>query len=170
LLEPSQVSPGRLLRDGARALAWALLFFALIAPPFVFGFRYWFGLEGTPKVRAMFPSFDAVFGQILVIALPEEAFFRGYVQTRLDRVFSARKLRILGADLGFAIPLTSLLFAIGHLLTLPNPGRLAVFFPSLLFGFLRVRTGGIGAPVAFHVMCNLLSGALARGYGLGTGG
>ncbi|MFI5301533.1 MAG: type II CAAX prenyl endopeptidase Rce1 family protein, partial [Polyangiales bacterium] len=50
-----------------------------------------------------------------------------------------------------------------HLATVHDPARLAVFFPSLLFGWMRARTGGIGAGIAFHAACNLLSDGLARG-------
>ena len=46
------------------------------------------------------------------------------------------------------------------------PTRLAVFFPALLFGWLRARTGGIGASVCFHMLCNVYSQVLGRGYGL----
>ena len=35
-------------------------------------------------------------------------------------------------------------FALGHVATEVHPNRLAVFFPSLLFGYLRTRRGGIG--------------------------
>jgi membrane protease YdiL (CAAX protease family) len=45
------------------------------------------------------------------------------------------------------------------------PARLAVFFPALLFGWLRARTGGIGASVCFHAICNVYSQLLGRGYG-----
>jgi hypothetical protein len=31
---------------------------------------------------------------------------------------------------------------------------------------MRARTGGIGAGVLFHAMCNLFSAMLGRGYGL----
>ena len=56
--------------------------------------------------------------------------------------------------------------AIGHLLTEVNPNRLAVFFPALVFGWLRSRTRGIGAGVVFHALCNLYASYLARSYGL----
>jgi membrane protease YdiL (CAAX protease family) len=62
--------------------------------------------------------------------------------------------------------MTSAIFAVGHLLTEPNPSRLAVFFPSLLFGWMRARTGGIGASVLFHAACNLFVSFLAHGFGL----
>jgi membrane protease YdiL (CAAX protease family) len=50
--------------------------------------------------------------------------------------------------------------------TVPLPTRLAVFFPALLFGWLRARTGGIGASLTFHMLCNVYSQALGRGYGM----
>ena len=61
---------------------------------------------------------------------------------------------------------TSAVFALGHLATVPEPARLAVFFPSLAFGWLRARTGGIGAGVLYHASCNLFASFLGRGYGL----
>ena len=51
------------------------------------------------------------------------------------------------------------------ILLFADPARLAVFFPSLLFGWMRSRTRGIGAGVAFHAMCNIFSETLMRGYG-----
>ena len=48
----------------------------------------------------------------------------------------------------------------------PLPARLAVFFPALLFGWLRARTGGIGASVCLHAICNVYSQMLGRGYGV----
>jgi membrane protease YdiL (CAAX protease family) len=59
-----------------------------------------------------------------------------------------------------------MIFAAGHLATVQVPARLAVFFPALLFGWLRARTGGVGASVFFHATCNLYSLVLGRGYGL----
>jgi membrane protease YdiL (CAAX protease family) len=73
---------------------------------------------------------------------------------------------VAGVRFGPGLLLTSAIFAAGHLLTELNPGRLAVFFPSLLFGLLRARTGGIGASLLFHAMCNVLSWYLLHGYGL----
>jgi membrane protease YdiL (CAAX protease family) len=104
-------------------------------------------------------------GQLLVIALPEEAFYRGYLQTSLERELN-KSISILGARVGLGLVLTSAIFAVGHLLTELSPARLAVFFPSLVFGFLRARSGGIGASLLFHAMCNLFSAYLLRSYGL----
>jgi membrane protease YdiL (CAAX protease family) len=46
------------------------------------------------------------------------------------------------------------LFAVGHLAEF-RPWRLAVFFPSILFGFMRERTGTIASSTCFHALCNL---------------
>ena len=163
LFERNPLDPRRIGRDVAHATGWALGAFALIALPFFYGFRPWFGLRSPWSWRAALPDLDAILGQLLVIALPEEAFYRGYVQSGLERRWG-RSIRVLGMPVTTANVATSAVFAVGHLLTIPNPARLAVFFPSLLFGALRTRTGGIGAGVLLHALANLLSGAVARGY------
>lgn len=101
--------------------------------------------------------------QVGVVALPEEYFFRGYIQTKLERAWPARR-RWLGGGIGRALIVTSLLFALGHVLVDFNPLRFAVFFPSLAFGWMRSATGSILAPVLFHAASNLVSDVLHRGY------
>ena len=165
LLEPVAVEPRRGARDAARALGWVLLLVALVYPLFWLGYRFYWHAS-TPFVLRWPPKLlDEVAGQLLVTALPEEAFFRGYLQTSLDLTWPPR-WRVLGATLGPGWLVSAAIFAVGHLLTVPSPARLAVFFPALLFGWLRARTGGIGAGVVFHAACNLFSATLARGYGL----
>jgi membrane protease YdiL (CAAX protease family) len=99
--------------------------------------------------------------------LPEEAFFRGYLQTELETALPPKR-KLFGAGIGLALLLTSALFAFGHLATDLHVNRLGVFFPSLLFGWLRTRTGGIGASVLFHAACNVFASFLAESYGLGA--
>ena len=166
LAEPEPLEIGRIVKDSLKALGWALLFAAIFFPPFFFGFRLWWGVDqlsfGLPADFS-----GKVMGQLLVIALPEEAFFRGYLQSALDGAWAHKRRRILGAEVGPGLILSCAIFAVGHMLTIPHPSRLAVFFPALLFGWLRARTGGIGAGVLFHAMCNLYSGLLWQGFGLG---
>ncbi|WP_437632547.1 myxosortase MrtC [Sorangium sp. So ce854] len=163
ILEPAPLSAARLARDGLRAAAWAALIAVIVFPPFWLGYRLYWGAASPFVLRP--PSVDEIAAQLLVVALPEEAFFRGYLQSALDRVFPPR-FRALGARLGPAWLISSAIFAVGHVLTIQHPARLAVFFPALVFGWLRARTGGIGAPLLFHAACNLFSLTLARGYGL----
>ena len=47
---------------------------------------------------------------------------------------------------------------------IPNPQRLAVFFPALLFGWMRARTGSIAAGALYHALCNVLADTLHVSY------
>ncbi len=101
--------------------------------------------------------------QLLVVALPEEALFRGYVQTRLSERWPSG--RFLGAPIDVrALVLQAALFAALHFASIPSPARLAVFFPALLFGWMRARRGGIGAAMLFHALSNVLAEVLERGW------
>lgn len=166
LLEPEPIDARRMLVSAAKALGWTLLSCAVFFPPFWLGYVLWWQPE-LPFVPAPPPSLsDDVLGQLLVIALPEEAFYRGYLQTAFDRAWAPR-WRVLGARIGPGLLVASALFAVGHVLTDVKPDRLAVFFPALVFGWLRARTGSIGAPLLFHAACNLFASYLARSYGYG---
>ncbi|HMC95339.1 MAG TPA: CPBP family intramembrane glutamic endopeptidase [Polyangia bacterium] len=101
--------------------------------------------------------------QLVVVAIPEELFFRGYLMERLERVWAPTR-RLAGAPVGLALVVSSALFALGHLLVVPNPQRLAVFFPALVFGWMRSRTGSIAAGATFHALCNVVSDVLHTGY------
>ncbi|HEX3771373.1 MAG TPA: MrtC family glutamic-type intramembrane protease [Polyangiaceae bacterium] len=165
------VIPGRLdlpatLRAAGRALGWAFGLAAVVAVPFFFLWRAWWhpSLTFSLTMKPLEVANEAL-GQVLVIALPEEAFYRGYLQSRLDEVWTPR-WNVLGAEVGPGVVAASAIFAVGHLATVQLPTRLAVFVPALFFGWLRARTGGIGASVFFHATCNLYSMVLGRGYGL----
>lgn len=163
LTEAEPISVARIVGDGAKALAWALAIAVVVFPLFWVGYTYYWETGAfAPQVPADFA--DRVLGQLLVVALPEEAFYRGYLQTALEDAWHDRKRRVLGVELGLGWLASAAIFAVGHLLTIPHPARLAVFFPALLFGWLRARTGGIGAGVALHAMSNLLSAFLADAY------
>jgi membrane protease YdiL (CAAX protease family) len=167
LLEPQPLDFRRIARDTARALGVALVACAIVFPVFTLGWL-WFWQPEAPFRPAFGRSlWDDGLGHLLVIALPEEAFFRGYLQTELETALPPKR-KLFGAGFGLAIVLTSALFALGHVATELHVNRLAVFFPSLLFGWLRARTGGIGASVLFHAACNVFASFLAESYGLGA--
>jgi membrane protease YdiL (CAAX protease family) len=168
----------RLTRRALRAALVGALALLIVAPAYTAGFVLWH----QPAVpfdlhRALFltdsgvPSaafVDLALGHLLVVALPEEAFFRGYLQSALDRRWSPR-VTLWGAHLGPSLVISSAIFALGHFLSIPDVGRFAVFFPALLFGWLRARTGGIGAPVVCHALCNVYVIVLGAGFGLRLG-
>jgi membrane protease YdiL (CAAX protease family) len=169
LVIPGRLRLGALLRGAGIACAWGIGVAAVVAVPFFFGWHAWW-LRAMPRLTfslAVRPidAADEVLAQMLVIALPEEAFYRGYLQSRLDDAWPPR-WRVLGARVGPGLLVGAAIFALGHVVTVHLPTRLAVFFPALLFGWLRARTGGIGASVCFHTICNLYSQVLGRGYGV----
>ena len=101
--------------------------------------------------------------QLLVVALPEELFYRGWMQTRWAATAPQRGITVLGARLGAGFVWTQALFALGHLVV-PAPWRLATFLPGLLFGWVRARTGSLAAPVLVHALSNLFIATLERSF------
>ncbi len=107
-------------------------------------------------------------GQLLVthtlgVALPEETFYRGYLQPRLEALWPPRH-RVLGTASGLGAVAAAALFALGHFLGEWNPLRLGPFFPALVFAWLRRRTGTVTGAVAFHAACNVFGELLFALY------
>jgi len=140
-------------------LAAALM--AIAFPPYILAYKWWFGRE---VFHFALPStfWQEVVGNLFLVALPEEAFYRGYMQTRLDGIFKGR-INVLGAKVGWAVVITAALFAAGHLVEF-RADKLGTFFPGLVFGWLRARTGSIGGGIAFHAACNIWAQMLRYGY------
>jgi len=102
---------------------------------------------------------------VFFVAIPEEFFYRGYVQTRLDEAFPPR-WRLFGAKVGLGWLLTCVIFAFGHSLVQFPWWHFAIFFPSLVFGWMRARTGDIVAGAVFHAWANITVGTLDALYGI----
>lgn len=151
------------LPSALREIGVALGVAAVIFPPFSVGFYLWHG-AAHPFRWNLPPDFASfVAAQLVVVALPEEVFFRGWVQTRLHDAFAPR--RVLGAWLHPGVLIAqSVLFAIVHVFAEPHPARLAVFFPGLVFAWLRGWRGGVGAAIVFHAISNVFSELLVRGW------
>ena len=152
-------------------VALALGLFAVVAPLFVLGYEAWLGHllarapGGPPPGLAFHPRVPPGYGwsnvvdEVFVTALPEEFFYRGWMQTRLKRVWPGGA-HVAGVVVGPAFLLTAGLFAVGHL-AIFQASRLAVFFPALLFGWLRERSGTVVGSTLFHAACNILSKVVA---------
>lgn len=175
------------LRTDPLGLNLAVLgvFAALTLPAFVVGFFLFYGHVCTIPANAATRAFGSLcrhwlgptggslrlppqflvlaFSQLVVVAIPEELFFRGYLLERLERVWPPTH-RLLGAPVGAALLVSSILFAVGHVVVVPNPQRLAVFFPALVFGWMRSRTGSIAPGAVFHALCNITSDVLHTSY------
>ncbi len=116
----------------------------------------WTGVH-WPTLTLDFAKFCAV--QLLVVALPEELFFRGCLLRLLEQKFPPRR-RILGGGIGLALVLSALAFALIHLPKDGDPRALATFFPGLLFGWMRSATGSILGSTITHGCSNVLAHAL----------
>jgi membrane protease YdiL (CAAX protease family) len=85
------------------------------------------------------------------------------MQATWARTAPERRARVLGATLGAGFVATQALFAAGHLVVF-QPWRLATFFPGLLFGWIRERTGDLAAPVIVHALSNLFIATLEASF------
>jgi membrane protease YdiL (CAAX protease family) len=152
----------RLLGD----LLWALGAMAICFPPIALCAPTFWGIDGGGWSLVWPEGYPGVaLSHVLVVALPEEYFYRGYLLGRLDDIFCGR-INLLGARVGWGLLIQAALFALGHFLIDLNPQRLGVFFPALAFGWLRSRRGTIVAPVAFHAASNVFMEIFRAGYGL----
>lgn len=97
-------------------------------------------------------SFSLIVVHLLLIAVPEEVFFRGYLQEKIGN-----NLR--------GILLVSLLFAMGHIVTRClfaecNGGgyaqALLTFFPSIVMGYVYLISGTLWANILFHFLANVV--------------
>jgi membrane protease YdiL (CAAX protease family) len=133
--------------------------------PYVIGHYAWahWWLGASFHLRWPPAFFESAIDQVLAIALPEEFFFRGYFQTECDRAFG-KPYRCLGTNYGPGLLLAAAAFAACHV-PFGGPARLIVFFPGLLYGWLRARTSTIAVPVAYHAVSNLLMSIMLASLG-----
>jgi uncharacterized protein len=168
-----------------RGLVTAAIAFAVIFPLFVFGYFAFYeiacgsdllahlvprgmcsrygGLDGihAPTVTLMTQvpnttlSLEFCLVQLIVVALPEELFFRGFLLHLLEKRFPPKR-RFRGGGIGLALVLSAAAFALIHLPKEGDPRALATFFPGLMFGWMRSATGSILASTVTHAGSNIL--------------
>ncbi len=126
--------------------------------------RRWFS-DGTPGHHWPPDYPTLVLYQVFFVAIPEEFFYRGYFQTRLDEVFDRRFL-VLGTPIGWGAVIATLYFAFGHSLVQFQWWHFATFFPGMVFAWMRERTGGVAAGALFHATCNVLVVSMDTFYGV----
>jgi membrane protease YdiL (CAAX protease family) len=133
-----------------------LLLIGGVFGPYALGHYLWaHWAEGATFALRLPPRFPLlVVEQVLLVALPEEVFFRGYLQTQCDLVWR-QPYRVLGATWGPGLVVAAAAFALCHV-PFGGPVRLSVFFPGLLYGWLRARCGNVIVPTAYHAASNLL--------------
>lgn len=94
--------------------------------------------------------------QVFVVALPEEIFWRGFVQGTLLKKWP-NEYSLKGFPLGRAVIITNLLFAVAHFMVGFMPARLLTFFPGLVFSALVLRHKSLLSAILFHALCNIFA-------------
>lgn len=147
------------------------LLIAVTFPPFAIGHHVWQLLLAQHAHRHASYAFhlpnnmaELLLINLLLVALPEELFYRGFVQTRLVAAWPPWFKRY-GVPVGWAIVVSCGLFAFGHYAgEWGNPARLGPFFPALVFAAMRARSGSIMGAVLYHGLSNVFSETLRSGY------
>lgn len=106
------------------------------------------GLQTPDPVAAGWIVFASL---LLWQPLIEELLFRGIIQGYLARTELGAREKA-GVSLGNVA--TSSVFVLAHLINQPPAWALAVFFPSLLFGYFRDRTGSVWPSLLLHTSFN----------------
>lgn len=118
--------------------------------------KYYNGIDQIHRPQVLTLAFaEFCLIQLIVVALPEELFFRGFLLHLLEQRFPPRR-RLLGGGIGIALVISAVAFALVHLPKDGDPRALATFFPALLFGWMRSATGSILASTITHGGANIL--------------
>ena len=146
-------------------LGFAFMVAAATFPPFFVLHHLWQLHFGAHAYHFVVPAdiVTTLLRNVFLIALPEEMFYRGCVEHRLERVWPVTgKLWIV--PIGRTVVLASALFAVGHFVGEWNPARLGPFFPAFLFSMIARRSGSIAGSITYHGMSNAFSALLFAGY------
>ena len=132
-----------------------------------------YGLE--PPLRVVLPEnrqlLSWVVYEFLYVAVAEEVFFRGYLQSNILRLTDTMKWRSRGwpAPSGLqnwaSIVLSAACFAGAHIIVQGQAASALTFLPGLILGWLFIRTRTLLAPILFHGLANtcycIMAAALA---------
>jgi membrane protease YdiL (CAAX protease family) len=152
------------LRNWRWLLAFVLIPYLVIAV-FVLLFPEIWHMK-NPSWHFVWPeNYTAVaFSHFLIVALPEEFFYRGYLLGSLNDIFKKR-VSVAGVQLGPGVIIQAALFAFGHFVMDLNPAHLLTFFPALAFAWLSIKHKGISLSVVYHGFCNIFMDLFRAGFG-----
>lgn len=122
-----------------------ITFYILLIPLFVF-LLFFDGIT--------YPSTKEIIYLAFAVAIPEEIFFRGFIQERLGNNWKA-------------IIITSLLFSLAHIPNLIFQGDYLspfTFFPSLIMGWLYMKRSNLLPSIIFHFFANLFFNSISFNF------
>lgn len=92
--------------------------------------------------------------QFMYIAVAEEVFFRGYVQSNILRLTSPAEGRQRRLQQWASIVICAVIFADAHIIVQGQMISALTFLPALISGWLFIRTKSLLAPILFHGLAN----------------
>ncbi len=95
-----------------------------------------------------------LFYQFMYVAVAEEVFFRGYVQSNILRLTNTGKDGQHRLWKWLSIVLSAACFAIAHIIVWGQIISVLTFLPSLICSWLFIRTRSLLAPILFHGLAN----------------
>jgi membrane protease YdiL (CAAX protease family) len=128
------------------------------------------GLWSMTRMHLQIPLRPAVDGdgwvpwliyQFMYVAVAEEVFFRGYLQTNVMRLIGSGQQQSRRMKIGIGIVVSAGCFAVAHFFVQGQVAALLTFLPGLLLGWLFVRTHCLLAPILFHGIANVSYGVIA---------
>ena len=105
--------------------------------------------------------------QFLYVAVSEEVFFRGYVQTNVRSMLGIRDVSDeTSRATREAVPIlvSAACFALAHVVVQAQIVSILTFLPGLLLAWLFVRTRSLLASILFHGLANVSYGIMAMAF------
>ena len=96
-----------------------------------------------------------LFYQFMYIALAEEVFFRGYVQSNILRLTNPVMDKLPRLQQWLSIVISAVCFAVAHVIVQGQIISVLTFLPGLVLGWLFIRTKSLLAPILFHGLANV---------------
>jgi len=113
-----------------------------------------------PVLAGQADYFSWLLYQFLYVAVAEEMFFRGYIQTNVMRLLVHRQWKSSDTQRWIGIIVSATCFALAHVVVQGRMISLLTFLPGLLLAWLFVRTRSLLAPIMFHGLANVTYGLM----------
>ena len=101
-----------------------------------------------------------LFYQFMYVAVAEEVFFRGYVQSNILRLTNPVMSKLPKLQQWTCIVISAAVFAVAHIIIQGKIISVLTFLPGLILGWLLIRTKSLLAPILFHGLANTFYYAL----------
>jgi membrane protease YdiL (CAAX protease family) len=142
------------IRFTLKILFWTC---ALVFPIVLFASRVLAPYGLSLPLRPLIPKGSSWVGwffyQFMYVAVAEEVFFRGYLQSNILTLINTLKQGQLTCD-WISITISAALFGIAHIIAQGQIISVVTFIPGLILGWLFIRTKSLLAPILFHGLAN----------------